>query len=133
MGEVRADAVVARFRGTVRCAATPGAPYFTLSGTTPEGEPVTVTFAGSVPEALPETLDAPLIEAAEGQGYLIREGSRRWAVAARAVHVHRELPGFYSVIEPQVPPLKRRLLWSLLMALAARPLGLALLRRLRGL
>lgn len=126
------QAVVARFRGAVKCTVPPGAPLLTLSGTSFEGEPLSVTFAADPPQGLPGALESPGVEHIAPGAYLIREGARQWPVAARSMHLHRELPGFYSVIKPRVPPWKRRLLWALLLGLAARPAGLALLRRLRG-
>lgn len=123
---------VARFRGAVSCSASPALPFFWLSGLTPEGEPLMLTFAGRAPQGLPGTLQSPGVEHVDGEAYLIREGERQWPVVASSVHLHRELPSFYSVIEPQVPPWRRRFLWRVLLGIAARPAGLALLRRLRG-
>jgi hypothetical protein len=121
--------VLAAFHGPVRCAAVPGTPLRTLTGTTPDGEPLTVTL-GAAAAALPERLESPRIEREAG-GACIRAGGRSWT-AAGPVHVHLEVPPFYRVIRPRAPVWHRRFLWWLLVAVASRPSGLALLRRLRG-
>lgn len=123
--------VLVQWEGTVRCAPVRGAPLFTLSGTSRQGAPVTVTFRGSMPPGLPTALESACVER-NADYWLIRAGRRAWPLAPGPVHVHRGLPGFYQAIPPREPPWHRRLLWTALLALAARPLGVALLRRLRG-
>jgi hypothetical protein len=128
---LKGEGLLASFRGPVRCAPLPDAPLFTLHGITPEGEPLTVTLGAGLPAGLPAMLESPCIER-RGDACLIRAGGREWPVAAGAVHLHRDVPSFYRGIQPRVPAWHKRLMWRLLLALAARPLGLSLLRRLRG-
>jgi hypothetical protein len=122
---------VASFRGQVRCARLPGAPLFTLSGESQSAGALSLTFSAPAPADLPARLDAPRIERADGTRYRICVAGHEWRVDARAVHLHREVPSFYTVVTPRPPPWHRRLLWQLLLALAAHPWGLSLLRRLR--
>jgi hypothetical protein len=123
---------VASFQGAVKCAPSPGAPAFTLSGTTIEGEPLALTFGVQAPAGLPSTLEAPRIEHLGGASYRICAAGGDWRLTARAVHLHRTVPSFDKVIEPRMPSWRRRLLWWLLVSLIAWPAGRALLRRLRG-
>jgi hypothetical protein len=123
--------MLATFRGLAVARHKPGAPLFTVSGTTVEDEPLTVTFSAPAPPDLPDTLEQLRIERLEDTRHRLSTGAREWLLTPRAVHLHRGVPSFYSVITPRVPPLRRQLLWRVLMALAARPLGLLLLKRLR--
>jgi hypothetical protein len=132
IGVASAGGTVASFQGLVRCAPAPGAPAFTLSGTTVEGEPLALTFSAQPPAGLPSTLEAPRIDHLEGGSYRICASGGEWRLTARAVHLHRAVPSFDKVIEPRTPPWHRRLVWWLLVTLLAQPAGRALLRRLRG-
>jgi hypothetical protein len=123
--------LVAAFHGPVRCTAAGGAPFLTLTGTTSGGEPLALTFGAPVPADLPQTLDSPCVERAEG-GLCIRAGARLWPIRTSSVHLHYEVPAFYQAIPPREPPWHRRLFFWLLPTVVAHPLGRALLRRLRG-
>ena len=131
-----ADASVARFRGTVTCAREPRGPLgLTLSGRTaePPGEELELAFAGAAPADLPARLEDAVIERAGPGLYRIGSGTRAWTVAARSVHLHRDVaPGFYRAIPPRRAPLLRRLLFGAMLALARSRVGIAIVRALRG-
>jgi hypothetical protein len=111
-----------------------------LTGRTEQGEEVTLAFSASAPPELPRALEDLTVERIEGTGtagtalaYRLRTAASEWVILARAVNVHREVAAaFFAAIPPRVPPWPKRLLWHLIVALAASPLGLPLLRRLRG-
>jgi hypothetical protein len=95
------------------------------------GEKLSVTFSASAPGAMPAALDDPTIEHHAADEYCIRASSRSWLIRASAVHLHLEVArAFYEVIKPRVPPWQKRVLWRLVLALAASPL-FRLLRLLR--
>lgn len=126
---------VAELRGTVRCRREPHGPLaLTLSGRTAEqsGEEVRIAFAGAAPADLPAELEDAVIEGAEPGEYRIVSGARVWPVAARSVHVHREVAErFYRVLPPRPAPWKRHLLFGVMLAVARSRAGIALLRALR--
>jgi hypothetical protein len=126
---------VAQFRGTVTCLRTPHEPLgLTLTGRTadPAGEEIQVAFAGAAPADLPERLEDAVIERGEPGEYRIASGTRVWTVAARSVHLHREVAErFYRAIPPRPAPLVRRLLFGVMLRLARSRAGIALLRALR--
>jgi len=64
--------------------------------------------------------------------YRIRAGGSEWLLAAHGAEVHRDVgASFYRALPPRPAPAGRRLLWRLVLALAASRAGLALLRALR--
>ncbi len=128
-------ALVAQFRGTVTCLRTsPGPLGLTLSGRTadPPGEQLALAFAGVAPADLPERLEDAVVERAEPGEYRIAGAARAWTVAARSVHLHREVAdGFYRAIPPRPAPLARRMLFGAMLGIARSRAGIALLRALR--
>jgi hypothetical protein len=126
--------LLARFAGEVSCARGAAPLQLTLTGLTRAHplEPTTVSFATTQIVTLPPTLaDADVERIAAGQ-YRIRAGGREWLLAARGAEVLRDagVP-FYRALPPRPAPAGRRLLWRLVLALAASRAGLALLRALR--
>jgi hypothetical protein len=128
-------ATVALFTGPVSCSRTPGPLGLTLAGHTadrPEQE-VRLAFAGTAPAELPGQLDGALIERAGSGAYRIVSGARSWTLTARSLHMHRDVAQeFYRAIPPRPAPLRRRLLFGAMLALARSRAGIALLRALRG-
>jgi hypothetical protein len=126
---------VAEFRGGVRCRRTPQGPLgLTLTGRTGghPGEELELAFAGAAPAALPEQLEDVVIERAAAGEYRIVSGARAWPVAARSVHLHREIAErFYRAIPPRPAPLVRRMLFGVMLRLARSRVGIALLKALR--
>lgn len=131
-----ADALVVRFSGAVTCAREPRGPLgLTLTGYMAEhpGEQVELAFAGTAPADLPARLEDAVIERGQPGEYRIVSAARVWAVAARSVHLHREIAQrFYRAIPPRPAPLVRRLLFGVSLTLARSRAGIALLKVLRG-
>jgi len=128
-------AAVARFRGAVTCARTPHEPLgLTLTGRTAEhpGEEVRLAFAGTAPADLPQRLEDAVIERAGPGEYRIASAARAWTITAHSVHLHREVAeGFYRAIPPQPAPLRRRVVFGVMLAIARSRLGIALLKAVR--
>ena len=129
-------AKLAEFRGLVRCGRGPHGPLgLTLTGTSadPPGEDLSCAFAGLAPADLPAQLeDAVVTRAAPGE-YVVASGTRTWRIAARSLHVHREVAKeFYRAIPPRPAPLLRRALFGAMLTLARSRAGIALLRALRA-
>ena len=130
------DASLVRFRGTVSCRRAAHGPLgLTLTGTgaDPPGEELSCAFAGLPPADLPAQLeDAVVTRAAPGE-YVVASGTRTWRIAARSLHIHREVAKeFYRAIPPRPAPLLRRALFGAMLTLARSRAGIALLRALRA-
>ncbi len=122
------------FRGPVSCRRGAAPLGLTLTGETPEhpGERTTLAFSGAAPTDLPECLDDAVIERVAAEQYRIASAPHAWLIAATAVHLHRDIAApFYRAIPPRPVPVMKRLLWKVVLALAASRAGLALLRSLR--
>jgi hypothetical protein len=129
-------ASLVRFRGAVSCRRAAHGPLgLTLTGTgaDPPGEELSCAFAGLAPADLPAQLeDAVVTRAAPGE-YVVASGARTWRLAARSLHVHREVAKeFYRAIPPRPAPLLRRALFGAMLTLARSRAGIALLRALRA-
>jgi hypothetical protein len=126
---------VARFTGAVTCARSVHGPLgLTLEGRTADHpqEEIQLAFAGSAPADLPERLADAVVERSGPGEYRIASGARAWTVAARSVHLHREVAQrFYRAIPGRPAPLGRRVLFGLMLALARSRAGIALIRALR--
>ena len=121
------------FSGTVNCERGAGPLGLTLRGAAgAAGEAHTLAFSGRAPADLPQTLVAPRVEVLGEGSYRILSGERVWPLAACAVHLSREVAvPFYRALPPRVVPLRKRLFWRTVLALAGSRAGLALLRVLR--
>jgi hypothetical protein len=128
-------AAVARFKGAVTCVRASRGPLgLTLTGGSaePAGGEIQVAFAGAAPADLPGRLEDAVIERAGPGEYRIASGARTWTVAARSVHLHREVAAaFYRAIAPRRAPLARRMLYGAMLRLAGSRAGIALIRALR--
>jgi hypothetical protein len=128
-------AIVARFSGAVTCARAPHGPLgLTLTGRAADrpGEELQLAFAAVAPADLPERLEDAVIERAGPGEYRIASAGRAWTVAARSVHLHREVAdAFYRANPPRPAPLLRRMLFGVMLGLARSRAGMALLQRLR--
>ena len=129
-------ATVAYFIGAVSCTRTPGGPLgLTLSGRTADrpGEEVQLAFAGTAPADLPGELEDAIVERAGPGRYRIASGAQAWTLAARSVHLHRDVAeGFYRAIPPRPAPRVRRFVFGAMLTLARSRVGIALLKALRG-
>jgi len=121
------------FVGAVRCVRTPPPLGLTLAGTLRghPGEDATLAFAGVAPADCPELLRDAEVEPLEGGGFALRAAGRVWRIDAPYAHLHRCIDtAFYAALPPRPVPLAKRLLWRLVLALAASRAGPTLLRRL---
>ena len=129
-------ASVVHFTGAVACSRSREGPLgLTLSGRTADrpGEEVRLAFAGAAPADLPGQLEDAVIERAGSGRYRIASGARSWTLAARALYLHRDVGrDFYRAIPPRRAPLRRRVLFGAMLALARSRAGIALLKALRG-
>jgi hypothetical protein len=121
------------FSGTVSCERGEGPLELTLRGAAgAAGAAHTLGFSGRAPADLPQALAAPRVEVLGEGRYRIVSGERAWLLAARAVHVSREVATpFYRALPPRAVPLGKRIFWRTVLALAGSRAGLALLRALR--
>lgn len=123
---------VAVFRGTVRCRRGPHALTLIGAAGDPGGGILIVTLTTPATPDVPESLAAARICAIEGQRYRIVSGSGEWIVTASTVHVHRDIgDAFYSAVPPRAVPLRKRLFWRIVLALAGTPAGKRLLLSFR--
>jgi hypothetical protein len=124
---------LAAFRGPVSCARTLNA--LTLTGPaagSPE-ERLIVTFIDPTPRVAPDSLAAAEVHALDEHHYRIIASAHSWDVEAASVHVHRDIGGaFYRAIPPRPVPLKKRLFWRFVLALAGTRAGKRLLLSRRG-
>ena len=128
-------ATVARFSGAVSCASSSRGPLeLTLAGRTADhpDEEIRLAFAGAAPADLPARLEDAVVERTGPGEYRIASATRAWTVAARSVHLHREVAErFYRAIPPRPAPLMRRVLFAVMLRLARSRAGIALIRALR--
>lgn len=131
----REAATVARFSGAVSCARGSRGPLgLTLTGRSAghPDEEIQLAFAGAAPADLPGRLADAVVERSGPGEYRITSGARAWTVAARSVHLHREVAErFYRAIPPRPAPLVRRVLFGAMLRLARSRAGIALIRALR--
>ncbi len=127
-------AVVA-FSGGVSCRRDERGPLgLTLVGRTVDrpDELAVVSFSGTAPDDLPEALEDARVDRLSPDTWRIASLQREWLIAARAVHVHREISAtFYRAVVPRVAPVSKRVLWRIILALAQNPTGRRVLLALR--
>ena len=125
---------LATFCGVVHCRRAHSVPGLTLSGTTAEApeEPTALAFSATAPADLPAELQDAVVDDLGGAQYRIGAEQREWLIASPAVHLHRDLGAqFYRAIPPRPAPWAKRVVWRVVLSLAASRAGLALLRALR--
>lgn len=124
---------LAEFRGPVGCRRMRNA--LTLTGAaadSAEGERLILTLIGSTTPNLPDYLATARVLTVDERHYRIMAGSQDWMVEATSVHVHRDIGGaFYRAIAPRVAPLRKRLFWRVVLALAGTRAGKRLLLSIR--
>jgi len=123
---------LAAFRGPVTCRR--GVNLLTLAGCADDAadDILIVTFFGAMLPDLPDSLGAATIRARNERHYHITSASRDWTLAATAVHVHRDIGReFYRAIPPRPAPLRKRIFWRVVLALAGTRAGKRLLLSLR--
>jgi hypothetical protein len=123
---------VVRFPGWISCRRDGEGPLgLILVGRTqdrPE-EAVQMAFTCPAPLDMPDALDDVTVTRLSPRQYRISSGRKSWTLDAVA-HVHREVATtFYKALPPRPVPLRKRLFWRLVLALAANPAGRWLLLR----
>jgi len=120
------------FSGRLECRrAAAGALGLTLVGRA-AGELLQLAFKGAPPPDLPAVLEGGELTRVSPERYRLSSSGRSWEIAASALHVHCDVgAAFYAALPPRPVPWQKRMLWGLVLALAARPLGRRLLVRLR--
>jgi len=127
---------VAAFRGSVLCRRTPCALILAGPAADSERERLILTFTTSsrLPDLpqLPHSLVDPAVLALEDGRYRISSGAGDWVVDTASVHLHRDIgTAFHRAIPPRPAPLKKRLFWRTVLALAHDSLGKRLLLFIR--
>ena len=119
---------LAAFRGPVTCRRT--ANTLTLSGSAADSADdrlILTVVSSSIPD-VPDSLTSASVRAVDDRHYCITSAAREWVVEATSVHVHRDIGAtFYRAVPPRPAPLKKRLFWRVVLALAATGAGKRLL------
>jgi len=123
---------LAALRSPVSCRRTAQAVTLTGAAADPAGERLILTLITSTAADLPGSLaDVTVVEIAEHR-YRIASASRSWVVEATSVHLHHDVgDAFYRAIPPRTVPLKKRVFWAAVLALASTRAGKRLLLSLR--
>ena len=123
---------LAVFRGPVLCQRCVSGLTLTGCAADSADDLLIVTFIAAAVPDLPESLSAATIRARDERHYRIVSGSGDWPIEATSVHVHRDIGReFYRAVPPSPVPLKKRLLWRVVLALAGTRAGRRLLLSLR--
>jgi hypothetical protein len=131
--DVHCPQPLAAFRGPVTCRRTFNA--LTLSGAAADSrdDRLILTFIRPALADVPPSLTAPEVIALDEHHYRIICSSRRCDIEATSAHVHRDVGhAFYRALPPRPAPLKKRLFWRVVLALAGTRAGKRLLLSLRG-
>lgn len=124
---------LAAFGGQVNCVRKPDSLTLTGAAAGSEDERLIVTFINPTRTATPDCLAAAEVRALDEHHYRIITSARSWDIEAASVHVHRDIgSAFYRAIPPRPVPLKKRLFWRIVLALAGTRAGKRLLLSLRG-
>lgn len=98
----------------------------------PSGEPLELAFAARAARDFPEALEDVRIEQPAARRYRISSGGREWIVEGVA-HLHRDLTSAFSAALPsRLVPWHKRLLWRVLLALAANRWARGMLLKSKG-
>jgi hypothetical protein len=123
---------LAAFRGSVACRRT--ADVLTLTGFAADSaeDVLILTFIAPKGPDVPDRLTGATVRELGESLYGIASASRDWVVEATSAHVHRDIGNaFYRAVPPRPTPLKKRLFWRVVLALAASRAGKRLLLSLR--
>jgi hypothetical protein len=124
---------LAAFRGVVTCRRTFNALTLTGPAADSQDDRLILTFISPTPPDVPHSLTAPDVVALDEHHYRIVSSSQRWDIEATSAHVHRDIGNaFYRAIPPRPAPLKKRLFWRVVLALAGTRAGKRLLLSLRS-
>jgi hypothetical protein len=123
---------LAAFQGPVVCRR--GANALTLTGAAADcaDDILILTFVAPDIRGLPDRLSGATVRCLGGGRYGIGSASGDWVVEASSVHAHRDIGSvFYRAVPPRPTPLKKRLFWRVVLALAGTGAGKRLLLSLR--
>lgn len=127
-----ATSPLATFQGPVICRRTVNALTLTGSAADSADDILILTFVAAAVSGLPDRIGAAAVRALGGGRYGISCASGEWLVEATSVHVHRDIGNaFYRAVPPRPTPLKKRLFWRVVLALAGTRAGKRLLLALR--
>lgn len=133
--DFRSPQPVAAFRGSVLCRRTPRALILTGSAADSGRERLILTFTASNPPDLPEppaSLVDPAVLALDARCYRISSGPRDWVFEATSVHLHRDVgDAFHRAVPSRPAPLRKRLFWRVVLALAHHSVGKRVLLSIR--
>lgn len=119
---------LALWRGPVSCRRTPHALILTGLAGEPEEAALIVTLLASELPDVPDSLTAAEVLALDEHRYRIVTAGGSWEIEASSVHVHRDIAAaFYRAIPPRQVPLRKRVFWRIVLALAGTRLGKRLL------
>ncbi len=131
-GSDSSPAPLAAFRGPVTCRCTAEAVTLMGAAADPDGDRLILTLFTPTAADLPNSLTAPAIVGLGERRYRISSASGSWIIEAGSAHVHRDIgEAFYRAIPPRPAPLKKRVFWAVVLALAGTRAGKRLLLSLR--
>lgn len=119
---------LAVLRGPVSCRRTPHALILTGLAGEPEQAGLILTFLAAKLPDVPDSLAAAEVLVLDERHYRIVAAEGSWELEASSVHVHRDIAAaFYRAIPPRQVPLRKRLFWRIVLALAGTRPGKRLL------
>lgn len=123
---------LAAFQGPVVCRRTAATLSLTGAAADSTDDILILTFVAPEVSGLPDNLSAVVVRSLGGSRYGIGSASGDWIIEASSVHVHRDIGRtFYRAIPPRPTPLRKRLFWRVVLALAGTRAGKRLLLSLR--
>jgi hypothetical protein len=115
---------LAAFHGAVTCRRTAHALIVTGPAADAPDERLILTFVTRTLADLPDSLTVSDVLALDDRHYRIVSSARGWDIEATSLHVHRDVgTAFYRAIPPRPAPLKKRLFWRAVLALAGTRAG----------
>jgi hypothetical protein len=92
-----------------------------------------LTLVAASASDLPESLAGAVVVTLDGRHVRIASGSRDWVIETASVHLHRDIgKTFYRALPPRPAPLRKRLFWRVVLAVAHSSTGKRVLLSLRG-
>jgi hypothetical protein len=119
-----------RLDGRIECRATPAS--VTLVGHTESGGRVHLTLATAATADLPAVIEEGAVELLDGGRCRISAPGREWLLLSPRTFLHHDASrALYAALPPRRVPLAKRLLWHLVLAVAASRAGRRWLGRAR--
>lgn len=112
-----------RLKGSIECRRTAAA-CVTLIGKTELGERTFLTLGTDAPTDLPSRIDDGIVDVLDGGRCRVSMSGREWLLESPRLFVHRDASDeFYAALPPRSVRLARRMLFSLLLAVAGSRAG----------